>query len=73
LVGRDFTTSDEFEWFNGEPWSYAPWDSDPQDPSHGGQDCIRLRALGGASNDVFRDAVCSLTSSALCELQPAGT
>ncbi|MBW2531644.1 MAG: hypothetical protein JRI55_09185 [Deltaproteobacteria bacterium] len=73
LGGRDLSQTDVFEWINGEPWSYAPWDTNPQDPSHGNQNCIRLRALQGSSNDVFRDADCSLTSSVLCELQPAGT
>ena len=73
LGGRDLSQQDVFEWLNGEPWSYAPWDTNPPDPSHGGQDCIRLRAIQGQSNDVFRDAACGLTSSILCELQPAGT
>jgi cysteine-rich repeat protein len=73
LGGRDLTQQDQFEWVNGEPWSYTPWDTNPQDPSNGNQDCIRLRAIQGTSNDVFRDAVCTLTSSIVCELQPAGT
>jgi cysteine-rich repeat protein len=73
LLGRDVTQTDTFEWLNGETWGYTPWDDDPQDPSNGNQDCIRLRAKGGSSNDVFRDAECSLTSSSLCERPPAGT
>jgi hypothetical protein len=73
LGGRDLSLQDQFEWLNGEPWSYAPWDTNPPDPSNGNQNCIRMRAIAGASNDVFRDAACTLTSSTLCELQPAGT
>jgi cysteine-rich repeat protein len=71
LGARDPGTQDQYEWLNGEAWSYAPWDDD--DPTGGAQDCIRLRALPGPTNDAFRDAVCELGSSALCEMQPAGT
>ncbi len=34
---------------------------------------LSLAGWLGQSNDVFRDATCSLTRSILCELQPAGT
>jgi len=73
LLGRDITMTDSFEWLNGDVWGYTPWDDNPQDPSNGDQDCIRLRAKVGGSNDVFRDADCTLTSSSLCERPPAGS
>jgi cysteine-rich repeat protein len=70
-LGAQIGGSGMFEWLSGERWGFAPWDFGQ--PDGGGQNCLRLRALDGDSNDVFRDADCELTASALCELQPAGT
>jgi cysteine-rich repeat protein len=70
-LGAQIGGSGDFEWLSGELWEYTPWDSGQ--PDGDGQNCLRLRALDGDSNDAFRDADCDLTCSALCELQPAGT
>jgi hypothetical protein len=67
IGGNDQGTEGEFEWINGEPWSFAPWQvGSPSTAANNTLDCVFWRGDG----EGFVDVPCSELHSALCARSP---
>ncbi len=71
-AGNDQAIEGTFVWTNNEPWSDDYWDNGEPDGMLA-QNCVRLSALAGDSNDRLRDTDCREMRPYVCELTPAGT
>jgi C-type mannose receptor len=73
IGANDQASEGIWTWSNGEPWSWADWETDEPNDAGGAEDCAEYVSNGlSNSNDGLNDRNCADAMDYLCEMTPAG-